>query len=827
MPGTVAYSAFSRIGQLASLPRVHAAFQWFHLHERKIMQWQQELVSIAAPPFGEGRRAEWLAERFKELKLEQVEIDAEGNVLGCHRGKGSQSGRPCVMLSAHIDTVFPIETPIAPLVEHNRLEAPGACDNGAGVAGILGVAAALESCGIVLPCDLLFAGNVGEEGEGDLRGMRYLYGASPWRERIGANVVLDGAGCEVVVTQALGSRRYLVTMQGPGGHSWTDAGTPNPIVVLSRAIAAMSEVALPASPRTTLNIGTIEGGSSVNSIPEFATARFDLRSLDAEQLVRLELSLRRAVEEAVLAANTSDRSKSPVQFLIERIGDRPAGRLQADSRLLEALHAVDRHLGIRTEQRVASTDANIPLSLGIQALSIGAGGDGGGIHTRGEWYDASGRELALKRILLLLLLALDHVSLEVGDRQGMNAHGFSGRHALYLSLGAMLLCCAPLSTQTVPPVEAIYYHGNILTGVGLGGSRPERVTAIAVGEHQIAAAGDDATVLRRKQAGTKLIDLHGAFVMPGINDAHVHLADAGQTKLAVDLTGSASLAEMLRRINAAAAAAPVGQWLLGGGWDHTLWAGKTLPTRQDLDPVTRGHPAIFSRIDGHIAVVNSAALALSGVTSQTPNPQGGQLDHDTEGHLTGIVREDSAQDLIRQHIPPPSHDLRRRAILLALDDAATHGVTSVQDNSDWEDFLVYEELEREGRLRVRISEWLRFNDPVELLLAHRAVHPAADRMLRTGMLKGFMDGSLGSRTAALLSPYADDPGNSGLPRYDQARLDAMTKERAAAGFQIGFHAIGDRAVEMALERLYRGPSQGDARPYRTLASGGTAGHSAV
>ena len=185
-------------------------------------------------------------------------------------------------------------------------------------------------------------------------------------------------------------------------------------MVLSRAIAAMSEVALPASPRTTLNIGTMEGGSSVNSIPEFATARFDLRSLDADQLVRLEVELHRAVEDAVLAANArtaaQQEAQVAVQFLIERIGDRPAGRLNEDSPLLKALHAVDRHLGIRTEQRVASTDANIPLSLGIPALSIGAGGDGGGIHTRGEWYDASGRELALKRILLLLLLALDHVA---------------------------------------------------------------------------------------------------------------------------------------------------------------------------------------------------------------------------------------------------------------------------------------------------------------------------------------------------------------------------------------------------------------------------------
>jgi predicted amidohydrolase YtcJ len=374
-----------------------------------------------------------------------------------------------------------------------------------------------------------------------------------------------------------------------------------------------------------------------------------------------------------------------------------------------------------------------------------------------------------------------------------------------ISLGrrGLLLCClmvarALFSATTPSAVVAIYYHGNILTGVGLGGDNAQRVTAIALGDHQIVAIGDDAEILRQKQPGTRLFDLHGAFVMPGINDAHVHLGYAGRMKLTVDLTGSASLAEMLRRVSSAAAAAPAGDWLQGGGWDHTLWATRTLPTRQDLDAVTGGHPAMFVRVDGHIAVANSAALALSGLTNQTPDPKGGQLDHDAQGNLTGIVREDSGQELIQRHIPAPSHDLRRRAILLALKDAAAHGVTSVQDNSDWDDFLVYQQLERQGQLPVRISEWLTFNDPVEVLVAHRAAHPADDRMLHTGMLKGFMDGSLGSRTAALLSPYADDPGNSGLPRYDQAWLDALTKERAAAGFQIGFHAIGDRAVEMAL-----------------------------
>jgi predicted amidohydrolase YtcJ len=366
-----------------------------------------------------------------------------------------------------------------------------------------------------------------------------------------------------------------------------------------------------------------------------------------------------------------------------------------------------------------------------------------------------------------------------------------------------LLTAVSLFAAT-PPVDAIYYHGNVITGVGLPDA-PQRVAAIAVGAHNIGAAGDDATVLRLKQPRTRLVDLKGAFVMPGFNDAHVHLASAGQTKLSVDLNGCTSRADMLSRVSAAAKQALPGQWLLGGGWDQTLWANQTLPTRQDLDHVTAEHPALLDRVDGHIAVANSAALGIAGVSRQTPNPAGGQFDRDASGDLTGIVREAPAEDFIQRHIPPPSRDQRRRAILLAVNDATAHGVTSVQDNSDWDDFLIYQQLEREGLLTVRISEWLRFDDPVDLLLKHKAAQPADDRMLHTGMLKGFMDGSLGSRTAALLSPYADDPGNSGLPRYEQARLNAMTKERAVAGFQIGFHAIGDRAVEMALNALANGP----------------------
>ena len=199
---------------------------------------------------------------------------------------------------------FPLELPSIPTSTARRLTAPGACDNAAGVIGLLAIAAAIRHASVPLPCDLLFAANVGEEGEGDLRGMRHIYLHSLYKSRIAANIVLDGAGHEVVVGQALGSRRFLVTITGPGGHSWTDAGSPNPIAVLASAIARVSAVPLPTEPRTALNVGTIEGGTSVNSIPERAAARFDIRSTDHAQMVSLEVELHRAVEDAVEAATS-------------------------------------------------------------------------------------------------------------------------------------------------------------------------------------------------------------------------------------------------------------------------------------------------------------------------------------------------------------------------------------------------------------------------------------------------------------------------------------------------------------------------------------------
>jgi acetylornithine deacetylase/succinyl-diaminopimelate desuccinylase-like protein len=407
-------SAFSRVTTLASRRSVHAAFNWLHANPKTIMDWQAELTAIPAPPFGEEARSSWLAARFAEAGLDTVQIDAVGNVLGWLPAANlpPESTGPVVVLSGHLDTVFPVETPLHPVVEGDRLVAPGACDNGAGVVGMLAVAHALLAAKVELPAQLLLLGNVGEEGEGDLRGMRYFYQQSALVGRVAAHIVLDGAGANEAVTQALGSRRFRVTVTGPGGHSFTDAGTPNPITALVSALTTLAQTSLPEEPRTTLNLGTIQGGTSVNSIPESAQATIDFRSTSPEQLLRLEAALASAVEDAVEHWNSETnpsimRDREFLEFAIDKIGDRPAACLPGDSPLMEALRAVGRHLGLRTELRLGSTDANIPLSMGIPALSMGAGGDGGGAHTLAEWYSAKDREAGLRRVLLLTLAMLE------------------------------------------------------------------------------------------------------------------------------------------------------------------------------------------------------------------------------------------------------------------------------------------------------------------------------------------------------------------------------------------------------------------------------------
>jgi predicted amidohydrolase YtcJ len=360
--------------------------------------------------------------------------------------------------------------------------------------------------------------------------------------------------------------------------------------------------------------------------------------------------------------------------------------------------------------------------------------------------------------------------------------------------------------------ETIFVHGAVYTGART--SRASRVDsrsqvanltvvtdykqAIAVSGGKIIAVGTTEEIQKFKGPNTQVIDLGGHFVMPGFNDAHVHLGSGGFEKLNVNLVGSKSLDEMKQRIAARVKTAGPGEWIQGRGWDHTLWAEQKTPTREDIDSVTGDHPAIFNRVDGHIAIANSAALKAAGITAQTPDPHGGKIDRDEKGEATGILRE-TAMGAVFSKIPPPSPAQRRRAAELALADAAQSGITSAQDNSDWEDFLTYEQMEKEGKLTLRISEWLPFDAPVEQLVKMREHHSHGDSMLHTTMLKGFMDGSLGSRTAAMLAPYTDDPKNSGIPRYEQDVLDQKAAERSRAGFQLGFHAIGDRGARMALD----------------------------
>jgi predicted amidohydrolase YtcJ len=371
-----------------------------------------------------------------------------------------------------------------------------------------------------------------------------------------------------------------------------------------------------------------------------------------------------------------------------------------------------------------------------------------------------------------------------------------------------------------PKADVIYVHANVYTGVPSNAqfSSILREEAIAVRGDRIQAVGKNLDIQKLKGPQTQVIDLGGHFVMPGFNDAHMHLADAGLQKLNVDLVGVKTLDEFRERVRARVAKAAPGEWILGGGWDETMWPVKAMPSRWDLDEVSGDHPVFLDRVDGHLAVANTRALQLASVTLASRDPQGGHIDRNESGEPTGILR-DTAQHAVRAVVPEPTLDKRRKGIEVALADLAEHGITSAQDYSpEWENFKIYEELEKSGKLTARISEWLPFDEAIDELMKKRESHPQSDLMLHTGMLKGFMDGSLGGHTAALLEPYADDPKNSGLPRYDAAKLNEMAKERALAGFQLGFHAIGDRGVQLALDAFSE--AENAAREQKVKAANG-------
>jgi predicted amidohydrolase YtcJ len=358
------------------------------------------------------------------------------------------------------------------------------------------------------------------------------------------------------------------------------------------------------------------------------------------------------------------------------------------------------------------------------------------------------------------------------------------------------------------PADLILINAKIWT---VDPSRPW-ASAIAIRGEQIVAVADSSDELKLLTGpATRVIDLHGQFAMPGFNDAHVHIASAGFAKLQVNLEGTRSIAEFQQRIRDRLHEFNPGDWITGRGWDHTLWAPQRFPTRADLDAVSTAYPMIFGRVDGHVAVANSKALAIAGITrAGPPDPPGGHIERDeSTGEPTGMLEEDAAMQLVFRRVAPYSDAQRRRAIEMALAEASRFGVTSVQDNSvqddsasgnfGWGNFEVYRHLREEGKLPVRITEWLPFGVPVATLERMQREGGTTDAWLKTGALKAFMDGSLGSRTAAMLAPYSDDSKTSGILRVEPAELAQMAVERDRAGFQLAFHAIGDRANRVALD----------------------------
>jgi tripeptide aminopeptidase len=408
-----ARAADDSVSKIADDSRCARGLDWIAKNSSWVTDQQARLTEIPAPEFGEAARGKALAALFEASGL-KVRTDETGNVIA--ESAGSESG--VVLFVAHLDTVFPADTDVHVKRDGNRLLAPGISDNGAGLAALAGLARALSVSGVRTRKTIVLAGDVGEEGEGNLRGVRAL--VDSYGSRLSAVIAVDGPSTDYITTQGIASRRFEVTVTGPGGHSWSDFGEPNPITALARGIVKFSAIRIPDNPRSSFNFGVIEGGTSVNSIPARAAVKVDLRSEDEAELARLEKALRDAI-----TAGVSDELKSSHspdagddytqlnQFALHvdfrSLGTRPAGALPKDSPLLATMRAVDAYLGNRSRLERSSTDANIPLSLGIPAIAVGGGGKGGGSHTLDEWYDPAGRDLGLKRLYLaaIALAGLD------------------------------------------------------------------------------------------------------------------------------------------------------------------------------------------------------------------------------------------------------------------------------------------------------------------------------------------------------------------------------------------------------------------------------------
>lgn len=368
------------------------------------------------------------------------------------------------------------------------------------------------------------------------------------------------------------------------------------------------------------------------------------------------------------------------------------------------------------------------------------------------------------------------------------------------AFGASLASAQAIMTRKADTTHktTYYLHGRIFTN----DPKMPWASAIAVRDEKIFCVGTIAHIMLDCGAANpdaEIYEMHGRFMMPGFNDAHTHLGSAGRHKLALDLKGTDSIEELQQRLRGAVAQHKPGEWIVGSGWDQTRWPDKKFPNRQDLDAAAPDNPVFLVHISGHVGVANSMALKRTEILPETKNPQGGQIERDADGNPTGMLMEASAMEFVEQKIPDPTADQRRQGIELVLQELAANGVTSAQDNSEWDDFLVYHDLREAKQLTVRITEWLPFMAPVTELQNMRSEGGTTDPWLKTGALKLVTDGALGSRTAAMLAPYSDDPNTSGILTLEPEKLRAMALERDKLGFQLAFHAIGDRANRVALD----------------------------
>ncbi len=394
--------------EIAGLPAVVAARAAIRQRDAETVAEQVRITRIAAPSGAESARGDYVAGRFATMGLVDIVVDEVGNVIAALPGASSgpgPHGRPPApaILSAHLDTIFPPETVVTPREENGRIFAPGITDNGRGLAALLRIAESLVDTGITTRQPIVFAATVGEEGLGDLRGVKHLFARESPYARAAAFVSLDGAGSARIVHRAIGARRLRVMISGPGGHSWGDRGVANPAHALGAAIGEIANLVVPGDESLAINVGRIGGGTSINAIPAEAWCEIDLRGDEEEALARIAAEAREAFESATRAAAEGGAWRTALECHVEQIGSRPCGEVSEDGALVRAAIAATRMVGERPELAASSTDANVPISLGIPAITIGAGGRGGGIHTLGEWFENHDGARGIERALLTIL----------------------------------------------------------------------------------------------------------------------------------------------------------------------------------------------------------------------------------------------------------------------------------------------------------------------------------------------------------------------------------------------------------------------------------------